>query len=336
MYLENIISIDPSELTKIEKKEPTKAFKKLLFNLTKGIIADKKEVETFTAISILQQLNTVFRSLKITNIIKISHDNIDFYHDKEGKKDDLKFALDKYEIETNEAMSILFEKIELILEHEDDHFKYLIEIFINRTHNIGDFPIEIKVVGLFKKIDSPIGTDQIKKVTEGQVVFDAFKHKKRQQFDFFCDNILFEIKKQIKIDNVISEFKTKIVLPKKKTNHKKNRYGSSIINTGYYGFDHYIVDLFLWSEILHFHPLTIEDIYFENEQGEELGYSESIQSDSVIFDSESSIYVDDTITSSYSVFSDTDSDSSWFTIDSDSSWSSCSSCSSGCSSCGGD
>ena len=45
MYLENLITIDPSQLTKIEKIKPTKAFKKLLFSLTNGIISNKEERE---------------------------------------------------------------------------------------------------------------------------------------------------------------------------------------------------------------------------------------------------------------------------------------------------
>ena len=137
MYIENLITIDPSQLTKIEKIKPTKAFRKLLFSLTNGVVADKEEIETFNAISILQQINATFRSLGITNIIKISHDDIIFYLDEEGKENDLKYALDKYEIEINEAMSVHFKTLELVLEHEDDNFKYLIEILINKNHKVG-------------------------------------------------------------------------------------------------------------------------------------------------------------------------------------------------------
>ena len=63
MYLENLITVDPSELTKIEKVKPTKAFKKLLYSLTNGIISDKEERETFNAIAILQQINATLRNL---------------------------------------------------------------------------------------------------------------------------------------------------------------------------------------------------------------------------------------------------------------------------------
>ena len=85
MYLEGILTIDPSQLTEIKKVKPTKDFKKFFHHLTLGTISDKQERETFTAVAILQQLNATFRGLNITNIIKIARDDIDFYHDRDGK-----------------------------------------------------------------------------------------------------------------------------------------------------------------------------------------------------------------------------------------------------------
>ena len=86
MYFSGRLSVDPTQLTLIKKTEPTKAFKKMLYFMTAGIVSDRLEQETFAAISILQQLNTVFRSLNISNITRISHDGIDLYLDTEGKK----------------------------------------------------------------------------------------------------------------------------------------------------------------------------------------------------------------------------------------------------------
>ena len=77
MYLSGKLNINPAQLTEIEKIKPHKAFKKILYFITGGSIADKRELETFTAISILQQLNMVFRSMGITNIVRISQDDID-------------------------------------------------------------------------------------------------------------------------------------------------------------------------------------------------------------------------------------------------------------------
>ena len=70
MFYKAIITIDPSQLTRIERVKPQKAFKRMLYILTSGSIADKEEQETFTAISILQQINAVFSSKGINNIVR--------------------------------------------------------------------------------------------------------------------------------------------------------------------------------------------------------------------------------------------------------------------------
>ena len=55
MYFSASLSVDPSQMTHIDKVKPTKAFKKILYYLTAGGLSDKEEVETFTAIAVLQQ-----------------------------------------------------------------------------------------------------------------------------------------------------------------------------------------------------------------------------------------------------------------------------------------
>ena len=47
MYFKGKLTVDPSQLTKIESIRPESSFKKLLYNLTGGQIADKEEIETF-------------------------------------------------------------------------------------------------------------------------------------------------------------------------------------------------------------------------------------------------------------------------------------------------
>ena len=54
MYFSSRLTVDPSQLTRIEKVEPTKAFKRLLHFMTGGAVSDKVEHETFAAVSVLQ------------------------------------------------------------------------------------------------------------------------------------------------------------------------------------------------------------------------------------------------------------------------------------------
>ena len=71
MYFRGKLSIDPTQLTKMEKVAPSTGFKKLFHNITGGQFADQHEVETFKAISILQQLHGSFNAVGIDNIIRL-------------------------------------------------------------------------------------------------------------------------------------------------------------------------------------------------------------------------------------------------------------------------
>mgnify|MGYP006081302847 CR=1 FL=1 len=84
MYYSGNLSINPTQASEIEIVKPTKAFSRIFNILTVGSLNKKQERQTFTAISILQQFNTVFRNLKITNIIRLSYNDLPFYEDKEG------------------------------------------------------------------------------------------------------------------------------------------------------------------------------------------------------------------------------------------------------------
>ena len=305
-----------------------------MFSLTNGVISDKEERETFNAVAILQQINVTLRNLGINNIIKMAHDDIIFYLDEEGKVDDLKFAINKYEIEINNAMFINFNTLELVLEHLDEKFKYIIEIVINKNHEVGEYPIEIKTTDLFKDFKEKKNNYKVKDLLKNQTSYDTFKPEKIAQLEEFTNSIRFELKKQIKIDDTKSVTKSKqIVLKKKASYNRKTKSGSIFAN--YYGFEDYIYYNFIWSEIIHDQPLELNDIYFENENGADLVHSNTIKSDSDLFDGNDATVTIDYINSDTTA-SDNDTSSSWFDFgDSDSDSDSCSSFSS-CSSCGGD
>ena len=80
------INVETKQLAKykIEKVSPGSGYKKILFGLTGGQFADKKEIETFKALNILQQIHGVLSSNGIHNIVRLSHDDIVIYHDTKG------------------------------------------------------------------------------------------------------------------------------------------------------------------------------------------------------------------------------------------------------------
>jgi len=250
MYFNGTLSIDPSQLTKIEKVKPQKVFKRMLFHLTGGEIADKVEVETFTAISILQQLNHVFRSMGIDNIIRISQDDLDFYLDCDGKTNDLEEAMDAYTLEMDEVVSSFFKTIYLVLEHEDDvhNFSYLLEIRINRSHNVGKNPIEIKVNGLvrdFLNKDEGATKQQMEQVFSTQEKYDEFIRSRKSDFIDFLNKLEMQIKKFIPVDKIEQEHDARIIIPQDKTRQagKSGVYADDPVFHHYYGYE----NLFLYT-----------------------------------------------------------------------------------------
>ncbi|OHX64330.1 hypothetical protein [Flammeovirga pacifica] len=296
MYFEGNISIDPSQLTQIERVKPTKAFKRIFYYLTLGNVSDQIEKETFTAVSILQQINDVLLHLGIDNIVRLSHDGIDFYLDKEGKEGDLKEAFDKYDLEIDHSMSSHYDQLVMVMEHEDSGFKYLLEIVINRTHKLGEYPIEIKVTGLlnqFKKEgkDREKLRQEMSSVFENQEAHNKFKSNKLYEFEQFLNELKMAIIKLMKVDDVRAESKTKMVVPKAKVTSEEDMrhdqsYGQYGVHYGYYGFNDFLFYSMLWSSMSHDNHITVYDTHLESDMGEDIGFYEEVDTTTDYFDDE--------------------------------------------------
>lgn len=369
MYFTGKITIDPSELTKIEKVKPKKAFKKFMFHLTSGLVHDKEEHETFTAISVLQQLNTALLDVRIDNIVRLSHDDIHIYVDNEGKKGDLKEAFDKYDLTINDAMSTVFEQLSMVLEHQVGSFYYLIEIDINRTHEVAEYPIVMRINGLLKDFKSGSFSssekmrEKMKSVFTSQESYDTFIREKESEFEAFIGTIEMSIKKFLKVDDVKSEVTKKLIAPNEKLTGReqfkvksnvseKRYYDHDPVYYNYYGVSDFLFYSWLWSDMMHDNHIQVQDVQIMNNEGEVLGSigDEALDSADLSVLDENTSY-EDSMADTPSEFnvehadfsnSDSLSDSSsggWFdsVFDGGSSsdgGSTCSSCSS-CSSCGG-
>lgn len=350
MYFEGNITIDPEGVSQIEKVKPTKAFKRMLHFLTLGGVSDKLERQTFTALSILQQINVVLAKNNIDDIVRLSHDEFDFYLDLEGKRNDLKEAMDKYDLEINEAMSAHFEKLVMVLEADDEHFKYLLQVNINRTHEVGDHPIEIKISGLLKDFSLNAVSQSEMKARIGEVAssteaMESYRQARLLQFEGFINTLKHSVKTLMKVDEVSAEVKTKLVVTDEKVataqemkyRREKGYHG---IYHGYYGFDDFLFYSMLWASVCHDHNVVINDIHLESAAGAEIGHYDEIDTSADSFDENTEFNAAEFDSDLRGADADVDADStsSWFggVFDggdwSDSGGSSCSSCSS----CGGD
>jgi len=338
MYYAGHISVDPSQLTKIKKIEPSGTFKKLLFQMSAGLISEKEEQETFTAISILQQIYASLIDLNIDNMVRLSQDNLDYYLDKEGKQHDLKEAFDLYELNSDEILSEVFSKIYLVLEHGYGSFHYLIEVDINRSHEVGKYPIELKINGMLQdfKANSDTEADEIKKkmksILNDQESYNKYVTEKENEFNNFLQSIKISLMKFIQCDDVKIETKKKLVAPKEKIKGRKSHsidnshynYHYDPVYCGYYGIADYFYYSMLWSSFTHDNNYYINDLDIYSDTGEVLGSigEENVDASNLNLLDESTNY-DDAVSHDSSFFGggddmdmNIDDSSSWFDSDS--------------------
>ena len=358
MYLTGSLSIDPSQLTHIDKIKPQKAFKRMLYVLTSGKVADKVEHETFCAISILQQVNAAMRKAGVTNIVRLAKDGVDFYLDETGKDDDIEAAMDGFKLEVDKLESELFSILYLILEHEDKEFKYLIEIKINRSHAVGAYPIEIIVNGLIKDYrmqDGEAIPQSMQDAFSSQDKYDSVQTHKKSHFKHFIHQLDLAIKTYIQVDDVQTDHGVSIIRPTSKVKSKADMKPSKDISSppiyhGYHGFSDFVLYTWMWSSMCHSHNIYLNDFTLVDEDGVDVMDIGDTGFNAADGDT---MNVDETITppsgadispsEGFSDSVDTSSGSGWFGGDSGDSGGSdgggsdgggCSSCGGGCGGCG--
>ena len=284
MYFSGRISVDPSQLSHIEKVEPTGSFRKLIHVITGGAGAKKIERQTFTALGILEQVSSALAEMKIDNIIRLAHDDIVIYHDKEGKEGDFQEAVDHYDLTINDGMSKFFDRIHLVLEAEDGNFIHLIEVNINRTHAVGIYPIDIKLNSLLKEFKHEEGESEddlkvkMKNRFSNQEELNQFLKEKELAFDSFAGKLNLALRKHMSIDNVKVNIEKRTIVPKTKDRsavskgrRKNPTRDYDPVFDGYYGFGDLLLYSFLFSELMHDHHYHISDTTFIGEEADILG-----------------------------------------------------------------
>ncbi len=276
MYLHGLLSIDPSQATNIEVKQPTKAFGKLCKILTLGLSNQREERETFTALSILQLLNQSFRDLGITDIVQLSLNDETLYEDTEGVKDDMKLALESLEEHHRQESNGPFETLSLVLEHEADGLRTIFEIQANRVHRVGEDPIRIEVTGFFQDKSAPVHSSEeemreaLRPHFKEQDIYDEYIKKKKNAFDLLLEQVEQSIRKRIPVDRVNREATFKMLRPNKKWSENEadglNRRGAY----GYAGADSFLLYCWLWSDLCHEEDVWVNDFDLVDESGRDV------------------------------------------------------------------
>lgn len=271
------LEVDPSQLTMIKRVKPSKLFAKFLDVVSFGTASEKEEHETFTAVSILQQINMGLRAINIKNVVRLAVDNYDFFLDDKGIEDDLDDAMLEFNAKADPLESELFNSIYLVLEHIDTNLKYLVEISISRKHKVGEYPIKISVNGVINELQlKPFEShEDLKKRMESifsnQGDYDTYINRHRQLFNSFVDNLEIGLKKFIRIDNVKKNVSLNIVRPSKKVKDASeitpSRYSQPAFY-GYYGFNEFMLYSFLWSGMMYDNNIYVNNVHVVDEMGQ--------------------------------------------------------------------
>lgn len=293
MYFQASLAIDPSQMTKIQKVKPSQTFKQLLFYLSGGVVSHEEETETFSAVSILQQIHSAFQQLQINNIVRLAKNGLDFYFDKHGNEDDFEKAIDQFQFDVEPKDSAGFETLFLVLEHRQGFFHYLFEIQIHRVHLVGKYPIEINIFGLLeewtllgkkkkrgrpKKEETDLSPifPELFNIFENQGTYDDYLSHRESEFYRFSRDVAYAIRDRIGVDDVKMTHKDKIIRPSKryiKTYEifPAERAGDAIF-AGYYGFPEALFYAFHWGKLCSNRNIYCTNFYLVTDQGEELLY----------------------------------------------------------------
>ena len=274
MYFHGTFSIDPSLMTNLELKKPTKAFGKMTYYMTLGLTSEKEEIETFTAVSILQQFSHTFLSMGITNVLRLAKDDVDYYLDQEGREDDLKDAMAAFEQSNPSVGQEAFNTLRLVFEHEDKELKYLIQIQINRAHKVGEHPIRVVVNGLMSDLQAHSAEGDLDVRTlimphfDSQDVYDSYTNQKKKCFDAFLDRVEQAIRENIGVDEVRRSSESRIIRPSEPVkSHDQWRRSDDCepVYFGYYGYGDYFCYSWMWSDmcrqedIIYHHCSVVDD-----------------------------------------------------------------------------
>lgn len=296
MVFKGRISVDPSEVTKIKKIEPSSTIRKFLKVVSMGKIKDLVEEENFKAFSILGQFHSVLRNLGIDNIIRLSHNNTDYYLDKSGNEKDLNLAFDNYQKKVEKDKSEFFETLSLVIEHQKKHFHYYIEIKINKSHKVGDYPIELRINGLlgefeFKGTNSTELLKRMEPIFSSQDAYEHFCSIRKREFYLFLELIAQNISEEIKVDDLKIDTEKGIILSDRKiklpSDINLGSYDYYPAFHNYFGTADKLYYAYLWAMLCSDHDVYVNNCIMYSENGGEIGKLEEqgIDSgDSSLFD----------------------------------------------------
>ncbi len=289
MYQSATITIDPRGVSQIRRR-PTKGFRRFAELLTCNLLSTKEEHETFTALSIMQEINVVLRSLGVTDVVKFSKDGTVLYEDvASASKDDMEQAISSISSQRLESRTpsspthaassgAAFDQLSLLLEHHLSTLALILEIKILRVHDIGVYPIQISVNGLDAQMQSSdLGTlnSQLDAVFASQQSYDAYAESKKAEFAEFVDQLENAFRTRMQLENLHRRIYTNVVRPGLKpassdsmaSGSSETQSANAPMLSRFHGTSDSLMYLWMWSSFMHSNNIYCHDTTIVNESG---------------------------------------------------------------------
>ena len=291
MYMSGRLAIDPQQLANIRRK-PTKGFRRFAEILTIGLIAEHEVHQTFSALSILQEVNSVLRSLGITDVVRFTKDDVVVYEDPDSNDtDDMRLVLDRVERDSRAFSSTIFNTMSLLVEHHLPEITVVIEVRIQRTHAIGQCPIQIIVNGLASTFsqEEDAATERMNQSFEDQLGYNAFTDHFREQFDDFMLELEEAVGRHMHVDKVRRSSEAKILRPNPQNEQAGRNTSSSFSSSGnslssqhsdpvfqrYDSTSDAFAYCWIWSTLMNTHDIQPQDVTIVDEGGSAVGVVDS-------------------------------------------------------------
>jgi hypothetical protein len=285
MYLKGYVDVDPSHATEIRRK-PTKGFRRFAEIITSGLLSEKEEHETFTAVAILQEINVAMRSLNVTDVVRFTKDEEIIYSDEDGEDtDDMPTVFERLSAHQRHNPASVFKTLSLLLEHHLPDITLIIEVRIQRTHMVGSYPIQILVNGLatkFQTEDTSTLEDRLEETFADQSNYAEFESNLRQQFDAFMDSLTAAVRQKMNVTDIRHSTQLNILRPRNDENGKTtadsmssfsgdttSSHSDPVFQRYHSGSDAFAY-CWLWSHMMHSHGTHVQDATIVDEQGQTL------------------------------------------------------------------
>ncbi|WP_086932374.1 hypothetical protein [Agarilytica rhodophyticola] len=334
MYFESNFDLKPAPNIKDTLERPSKVFKKI-YSLVTGGLTPTERLQTEVMLSILQSVNVKLREIDIDHLVKLSADSTDIYCEKQNGPKDLSEAIQSFAVQMQGDSAKLYKSFMLVLTHDYEGLRFLIEISIKRRVKVGESPVHVTVSAVINEFKRALGEtdeklqDRLQKVIANSKLLAEKRKKYLKSFKGFVEKLNVQMSSIAHLEKTLEQItRAKMMVPHSRNcNSPRRRSQASSLHHDYYCLDDCTDYLWSWFFTMCDYASNSDFSSFElnDESGATLALSFDRYSDGI----ESS--------STSGNDSDSDSSSSWigdFFSGGDSGSSSSSSCSS-CSSCGG-